>query len=80
MAELVPLGVVTTTLTVAALLAEGAVQVIWVGLTTMMLVAAEPPKVTPVAPMKFVPAMVTLEVLPSGPLGGVTPVTVGAVW
>ena len=51
MAELVPPGVVTTTLAVPAAWA-GAVTVMDVGLFTTRLVAAVPPMVTPVAPVK----------------------------
>ena len=72
-----PPGVVTSTLAVPAL-PLGVVQVMLVLLTTVMLVAAAPPKVTLVAPVKFVPVIVTLVPPPSGPWEAVTPVTVGA--
>ncbi len=53
------------------------VQVIWVGETTVRFVAASPPKVTAVAPMKPVPVMVT-EVPPAMvPEAGLTAVTAG---
>ena len=58
MAGLVPLGVVTSTLAVPAL-PGGVVAVIVVALTTVTPVAAAPPMVTPIAPMKFVPTIVT---------------------
>ena len=64
MAPLVPPGVVTRTLAVPAAWA-GAVAVIEVALTTDTFVAATPPMVTPVAPVKSEPVMVTL-VPPAG--------------
>ena len=73
---LVPLAVVTVTSTVP--LPAGLVAVTWVALTTVNVVAALPPKLTPVAPLKSVPVMVT-EVPPAaGPLPGATALTVGA--
>ena len=56
----------------------GAVAVIEVALTTVKLVAATPPNVTDVAPVKFVPVMVMDVPPPVGPLDGDTDVTVGA--
>ena len=77
LAVLVPLGVVTKTLAVPALLA-GVVAVMVVELTTVTLVAAVPPKVTAVAPVKLAPVMVML-VPPAGePLAGEILVTVGS--
>ena len=77
MVALVPPGVVTTTLAVPAAWA-GAVTVIEVGLFTTRLVAAVPPMVTPVAPVKLVPVMVMLVPPAIGPLVGEILVTVGA--
>lgn len=54
-----PPGVVTVTLTVPSEPA-GAVAVICVALFTITLVAAVPPKLTPVAPVKLVPVMTTV--------------------
>ena len=51
------MGVVTTTLTLPV--PGGVVAVIAVPLITTRLVAATPPKVTSVAPVKPVPVMVT---------------------
>ena len=79
MAAFVPPGVVTTTLTAPAVFA-GVCAVIEVALATTTFVAAVPPKVTPVAPVKLVPVIVTL-VPPAGrPPLGLTPVTVGAAY
>jgi len=64
---LVPPGVVTVTLTVPALSA-GEVAVIEVDELTVKPVAAVLPKSTAVAPVKFVPVIVTLvppDVLPA---------------
>ncbi len=72
----VPPGVVTVTFTSPAACA-GVVAVMVVALTTVMPVAALPPKVTLVAPVKLVPVMVT-DVPPRVvPLLGLTLVTVG---
>ena len=55
----------------------GAVAVIWVGPSTLKLVAGVSPKSTWVAPASSVPAIVT-EVPPvAGPRAGSMPVTVG---
>ena len=51
--------VVTITFTAPALLA-GVIQVIVVLFTTLIDVAAKPPNVTDVAPVKFVPIIVVL--------------------
>jgi hypothetical protein len=67
---------VTITLAVPAVPA-GVVAVIDVALTTVTEVAAAPPKVTLVAPLKFVPVMVTACPPPVGPEEGDTAVTVG---
>ena len=77
-AALVPPGVVTRTLAVPAAPA-GVVQVMEVALTTVTLVAAAPPMVTPVAPVKFVPVMVTLEPPAMDPKVGLMAVTAGGV-
>ena len=56
----------------------GAVAVIWVAVFTITPVAAVVPNLTPVAPVRLVPVMVT-EVPPAvGPEVGLIPVTVGA--
>jgi hypothetical protein len=74
---LVPPAVVTSTLAVPAEPA-GVMAVIEVELATTTLVAAVPPMVTPVAPVKLDPVMVT-EVPPAVvPELGLIPVTVGA--
>jgi hypothetical protein len=70
--------VVTSTLAVPAL-CDGVVKVMLV-LVALVIVTAVPPMVTPVAPTKFVPVIITTEPPPSGPLGGEMPVTVGADW
>ena len=77
-AALVPTALVTRTLTAPATWA-GMVQVIVLELTTMTLVAAVPPKVTPVAPVKFDPVRVTLVPPAVLPMAGETAVTVGGV-
>ena len=76
MAVLVPPGVVTSTLAVPALPA-GATAVIDVALTTTRFVAATPPIVTLVAPVKLVPVIVTAVPAVSGPVAGLMEVTVG---
>lgn len=78
-AAFVPLGVVTTTLALPALPLP-VLHVMLVLLTTVKLATGVPPKVTLLAPMKFVPVIVTLVPPELGPLEGETPVTVGAVW
>jgi len=62
----VPAGVVTAIGPVVAPL--GTVAVICVAAFTVKVVAATPPKVTAVAPVKFAPRIVT--VVPTPPLGG----------
>ncbi len=76
MAEFVLLGVVTSTLAAPALPA-GVVAVIEVELSTSTEVAAMPPNVTAVAPVKFVPVRVTACPPASGPEDGLMDVTVG---
>jgi hypothetical protein len=71
---LVPPAVVTVTSTVPV--PAGDVAVIELALLTEKL-AAVPPKFTAVAPVKFVPVMVTLVPPVAGPLVGETEVTVG---
>ena len=56
----------------------GVVQVMEVALTTVTIVAAVPPMVTPVAPVKSVPVRVTLVPPAVVPLVGLMAVTVGA--
>ena len=70
----VPPGVVTWILPVVA--PAGTAAVIWVADTTVKAGWLVLLKVTAVAPVKFVPLMVTL--VPTGPLVGVKPVMVGA--
>ena len=72
----VPLGVVTATFTNPAACA-GVVAVMVVALTTTTPVAALPPKVTLVAPVKPVPVMVTAVPPAVVPVSGLTLVTVG---
>jgi hypothetical protein len=75
---LVPFAVVTVILTVPALPA-GAVAVMLVVFVTEKLVAETAPNFTAVAPVKFVPPIVTWVPPVSGPLLGLTAVTVGTV-
>jgi hypothetical protein len=53
-------------------------QVIWVSLTTTTLVAATPPNVTAVAPVKPTPPMVTAVAVFRNPVFGVMLLTFGA--
>ena len=72
-----PEGVVTITFTAPAD-PEGVTAVIVVLLTTVTLVAAAPPRVTPVAPVKLVPVIV-IDCAPAiGPAFGEIAVTVGS--
>ena len=71
----VPAAVVTVMSTVP--LPGGLVAVICVAESTVNVVAAVPPKRTPVAPVKPVPVMVTVVPPVTGPLAGKTPVTTG---
>lgn len=75
--EDVPLGVVTRTSTCPAVDVAGVVAVISVELTTVKLVTAVPPTVTPVAPVKPVPVIVMGVLVETGPYVGETPVTTG---
>ena len=59
-ASLVPPTVVTIMLTAPAVVRAGVIQVIVVLFTTLIDVAANPPNVIDVAPVKFVPVIVTL--------------------
>ena len=77
LATLVPPGVVTSTLTDPAERA-GVVQVMVVAFTTLKTVAAVPPKVTPVAPVKLVPVSVTMVPPAVLPVAGVRLVSVGS--
>ena len=72
-----PLGVVMTTFTGPAAWA-GAVAVIVLALTTETPVAACPPNLTRVAPIRFVPEMVTAVPPIVGPEAGAMLVNVGA--
>ena len=75
-AGLVPPGVVTSTLLAPAVPA-GVVQVMVVALNKTKLVAAVPPKVTPVAPVKLAPMSVTLVPPAVVPVAGAMLVSVG---
>ena len=57
----------------------GVIAVIWVGLITETPVAAIPPKVTVVAPLRFVPVIVTVVPPSVEPEVGEMLVIVGAV-
>jgi len=70
----VPPGVVTLTL---PLVPEPTTAVIWVDELTVNELAAVPPKLTAVAPVRFVPVMVTDP--PDASVDGVKEVIVGAV-
>jgi len=72
----VPPAVVTVTFTGPAVPA-GAVAVIWVAEFTTTFVAAFAPKRTDVAPVRFVPVIVTTVPPATGPLAGLSAVTVG---
>ena len=74
---LVPCAVVTVTSTVLTLVDVGDMAVIAVALATVKLVAGVLPKRTLVAPVKFVPVIVTAVPPAAGPLAGNTEVTVG---
>jgi len=63
-----PPPVVTIMPTAPAVVRAGVIQVIVVLFTTLIVVAANPPNVTDVAPVKFMPVIVTLvppSVLPN---------------
>ena len=72
----VPPAVVTRTSTVPV--PAGAVAVIWVAELTVKPVAGVAPKLTAVAPLKFVPVIVTVVPPATGPEVGEIDVTVGA--
>ena len=76
-ALLAPLGVVTSTLAVPALPVAVVAVMIDVALTTITGVAALPPIVTAVAPVKPVPVMTTNCPPASGPDDGMMDVAVG---
>ena len=74
----VPPGVVTVTDTEPVVSRTGVVAVILVPpLLTVTDVAATPPTITAVAPVKAVPVIVIMVPPASGPLAGDTLVTVG---
>ena len=73
----VPPTVVTATLFAPAV-PVGVSAVIEVALTTTTLVAAMPPTVTLVAPVKLAPVIVNAVPAASGPEAGLTVVMVGA--
>jgi hypothetical protein len=73
-----PPGVVTTTSLAAPVVPVGVTAVIVVELATLKLVTAVPPIVTDVAPVKFVPVIVTLVPPAVGPETGEIAVIVGA--
>ena len=77
-ASLGPPSVVTIMPTAPALCA-GVIQVIVVLFTTLIVVAAIPPNVTKVAPVKFVPVIVTLVPPVMLPYGGEIPIIFGGV-
>lgn len=77
MAAFVPPGVMTSTLALPAVPA-GVVAVIDVAVLTLTPVAAVPPTVTCVAPVRLVPVMVMPVPPVTGPVFGLTDVTVGA--
>lgn len=68
----VPPGVATDTISPAF---AGTTAVICVADTTVNVVAGREPKLTPIAPVKFVPVIVTT--VPGSPVVGVKPVMVG---
>ena len=74
----VPPGVVTETLTGAAMLPAGVTAVRTFAETTFTLVAATPPTVTLLAPKKFVPFKVMVVPPLVKPDAGEMAVTVGA--
>ena len=73
---LVPLPVVTRTLTVPV--PAGDVAVIEVALLTVKLAAGVAPKLTALAPVKSVPVIATLVPPAAGPVAGEMEVTAGA--
>lgn len=73
----VPAGVATVTSTAVAVEHAGETAVICVGESTVNELAGVEPNVTPVAPVKFVPVMVTLVPPLVGPVVGLTEVIAG---
>ena len=69
---------VVTTIVFAPAVPVGVTAVIEVALPTTTLVAATPPTVTSVAPVKFVPVIVIAVPATNGPDDGLTLVIVGA--
>src|SRR5437660_10267695 len=67
---------VTTTSLAPVLVAAGAVPMIWVELITVRPLSSRSPMVTLVTSMKLLPVIVTLVPPASGPVAGLTPVTV----
>jgi len=70
---------VVTIMPTAPVLRAGVIQVIVVLFTTLIVVAANPPNVTDVAPVKFVPVIVTLVPPSILPDDGKMPVIFGGV-
>ena len=70
---------VVTIMPTAPALRAGVIQVIVVLFTTLIVVAAKPPNVTDVAPVKFVPVIVTLVPPSILPDDGEMPVIFGGV-
>jgi len=70
---------VVTIMPTAPALRAGVIQVIVVLFTTLIVVAANPPNVTDVAPVKFVPVIVTLVPPAVLPDDGKMPVIFGGV-
>jgi hypothetical protein len=75
--DVVPPGVDTVMWTVAPVVPAGAVAVIVVSLVTLKEVAAVPPNLTEVAPVKNDPVIVTLVPPRCVPVVGATAVTTG---
>ena len=75
---LVPPGVVTVTSTVLPSVPGGEVAVMLVGLLKVTREAAVAPNLTPLAPLKVVPVIVTVVDPVLGPEVGLRLVTVGA--
>ena len=78
MAGDVPLAVVTSTSTVAPAASAGATASICESELTRKFKAGVPPKVTAVAPAKFVPEMTTFVPPVELPATALSPVTAGA--
>ena len=74
-----PPSVVIIIPTAPAVVRAGVIQVIVVLFTTLIVVAANPSNVTDVAPVKFVPVIVTLVPPAVLPLNGEMPVMLGGV-